>query len=303
MLILAVLCSSMAFSLEPDILVTQDGESLKVYNLDMSPTTIFYTLSEIDDAPVQRIQKADVLIIKKADGSVITASETAAINMNRGNVIENPHQHESETVEANSAFFKDKKGNAIIEVLDVNGHKLFMRLTSEKDKSLAVTKWQGKGKYNHDVYQIPEHVIIGNEKFTVTSIDDKAFEYLGGLGGLSSKIKDIILPNTLVLIGERSFLGQNGLRKIIIPENVKTIKKDAFYASGSTKNFEQIYIPKGVREIGKDAFGYIGPHNSPRHKTQAYFSSIPDFINPHNSEYYGIDDSSVEDYEKRNSKN
>lgn len=37
-------------AVEPDILVTQDGESLKVYNLELSSNSVFYTLTESTDA-------------------------------------------------------------------------------------------------------------------------------------------------------------------------------------------------------------------------------------------------------------
>lgn len=47
---------------EPNILVTQSGETLKVYNLDVtSSDNIYYSLSDKDNAPLKKIQKNNQL--------------------------------------------------------------------------------------------------------------------------------------------------------------------------------------------------------------------------------------------------
>ena len=54
-----------------DIIVTNEGESLKVYNMEIGPSAIFYQLSESPNAEIKRIAKSDVLIIRKTDGTKI----------------------------------------------------------------------------------------------------------------------------------------------------------------------------------------------------------------------------------------
>ena len=52
-----------------DMLVTNEGKSMTIYNLEISDQSIFFQLSNKADAPLQKMQKKDVLIIKKADGT------------------------------------------------------------------------------------------------------------------------------------------------------------------------------------------------------------------------------------------
>ena len=52
-----------------DMLVTNEGKSLTIYNLEISDQSIFFQLQDKADAPLQKMLKKDVLIIKKADGT------------------------------------------------------------------------------------------------------------------------------------------------------------------------------------------------------------------------------------------
>lgn len=63
-----------------DILVTDEGSSIKAYNVEVATNKIFYTLSpESEDS--KSIQKSKVLVWKKADGTnVVLAQEDASDN-------------------------------------------------------------------------------------------------------------------------------------------------------------------------------------------------------------------------------
>lgn len=79
----------------PDILVTQEGESLKVYNIDItSGDNVYYTLAEADDAPIQKILKTDVLVIKKGDGTVwnLNSSVVPSQSANTGKPYDTPEK-------------------------------------------------------------------------------------------------------------------------------------------------------------------------------------------------------------------
>ena len=45
-----------------DMLVTNEGKSMTIYNLEISEQSIFFQLSNKTDAPLQKMLKKDVLI-------------------------------------------------------------------------------------------------------------------------------------------------------------------------------------------------------------------------------------------------
>lgn len=102
---------------------------------------------------------------------------------------------------------------------------------------------------------IPESVVrIGNFAFSdnplsavsipsgVTSIGKSAFEYC-------SVLNSVVLPETLLSIGEYAFRGCN-LNTITIPENVSSIGRGAFYQNP----LASVIIPANVTSLGSGAF-------------------------------------------------
>ena len=73
-----MLCS-WGFTWAQDRVITKEGDVMEVYRVDVGSTFIYYTLEDKDDAPLQKIAKADVLMIRKKDGTKIdvTAAATA----------------------------------------------------------------------------------------------------------------------------------------------------------------------------------------------------------------------------------
>lgn len=73
-----MLCS-WGFTSAQDRVITKEGDVMEVYRVDVGSTFIYYTLEDKDDAPLQKIAKADVLMIRKKDGTKIdvTAAATA----------------------------------------------------------------------------------------------------------------------------------------------------------------------------------------------------------------------------------
>ena len=70
------------YTMAQDMLVTNEGKSMTIYNLEISDQSIFFQLSDKADAPLQKMLKKDVLIIKKADGTKLdlNASQQAVTN-------------------------------------------------------------------------------------------------------------------------------------------------------------------------------------------------------------------------------
>ena len=59
-----------------DMIVTNDGKTIMAYNTDFSPSNaIYYQLENSNSAPLQKINKSEVLIIKLANGSKVDPSE------------------------------------------------------------------------------------------------------------------------------------------------------------------------------------------------------------------------------------
>lgn len=54
-----------------NIIVTNEGESIKAYNLELAGSSIFYQTSTESNAPIQKMSKADILIIKMEDGTKV----------------------------------------------------------------------------------------------------------------------------------------------------------------------------------------------------------------------------------------
>lgn len=334
---LVVACMT-SIAAEPDILVTQSGESLKVYNLEMSPTTVFYTLAEGADAALQKIAKADVLIIKKADGTVVNFNEPVVAVEPENKKSENPAAHApvtftavedsfvEEDVDWNKElktyifynYYKENGGDKIaathekfILAGNKEGQVLNMRILSDKDKTLAVARPR-----------------------KVEKLDKKGNKIVDKHGKAKTKEgkyerAEIIIPEYVMINGEKYsvteidpavFMDHKNINNVIFPETLKSIDAAAFwgcslksiilpeslekigaasfYASGD-KIFKELYIPKSVKEIGAEAFLFLGPNRSYRGFYQGTLSCIPDFVSKGNCKDFGIDEEAVEAYERR----
>ena len=51
-----------------DVLITKDGDALKVYGLELSATSVFYREGSGEDSPLVQKKKSDILMIKYSDG-------------------------------------------------------------------------------------------------------------------------------------------------------------------------------------------------------------------------------------------
>ena len=65
-------------------------------------------------------------------------------------------------------------------------------------------------------------------------------------------VKEIILPNSIEIIGSSAFRGCKMLERMEIPSGVKEIWSDSF---DGCKKLSEIYIPESVQIMGTDVFG------------------------------------------------
>ena len=80
-------------------------------------------------------------------------------------------------------------------------------------------------------------------------------------------VKEISLPNSLVVIGARAFANCAGLETIIIPDSVEVIEREAFYGCQDLKN---VYVGTGVIDIEEQTFA-----DCPKLESVIYNSAIP----------------------------
>ena len=75
-LTLLVLLVSMPV-ISQDVLVTKDGDAIKAYDMEVAGESVYYKQSEAQDAPIVKIAKSDLLVIKYKDGRKEVVGETA----------------------------------------------------------------------------------------------------------------------------------------------------------------------------------------------------------------------------------
>lgn len=166
-----------------------------------------------------------------------------------------------------------------------DGCTLRYRVVSEEERRLAVTKLVSKSK----IVVIPETVIVNEQPFTVTDIDDHAFWI--------SAIKDCQFPTTLKRIGKEAFRSTY-LERVLLPVGLEEIGDRAFHLINTQKPISGLYIPTSVQVIGVDAFRELGCETSPKGYYQGPINCLPKWIISEKCIKYGIDNLAVIAYEK-----
>lgn len=103
---------------------------------------------------------------------------------------------------------------------------------------------------NDESVVIPETVNYNNRTYTVTMIGDGDSTYSNGSCSFSSKLKSILLPNSIVTINNYCFANCYSLTEINIPNSVTAIGGVAFQYCGLTS----LVIPESIKKIGNGAF-------------------------------------------------
>lgn len=114
-------------------------------------------------------------------------------------------------------------------------------------------------------------------------------EITGTVSG--SSVREVVLPQSLVTIGDKAFMHCESLSYIALPSNVQTIGEAAFYGSGLTdiglneglqyiekeafqhcKQLKCVYLPASIKEIGIRAVGF-NLSDEPMDGFVAYFAA------------------------------
>lgn len=129
-----------------------------------------------------------------------------------------------ETIKIGNLYYKL---NANEQVASVVPYPDYMNISS--DMSIAV---------------IPDCITYMNKSYTVTKIENYAFQYCG-------KLNSVFIPNSVTEIGDYAFYGCNRLDSVVISTSVKSIGQGAFM---SCRSLAKIAIPNNVTYIGAEAF-------------------------------------------------
>jgi hypothetical protein len=151
---------------------------------------------------------------------------------------------------------------------------------SDAERKVAVT---GGAKFYFGVREliIPEFVDYNGATYTVTEIGTKAF---GNLVWSGPKIETVVLPSTIIKIGDEAFAFCRSLVSVNLSEGLIEIGNNAF--CGSYK-LENLYIPNSVRKIGKNAF---------KGCVSGEVENLPTFVTADNCSKMGLSRESVETY-------
>ena len=69
----------MAISVQAqDLIIPKQGDPITAYNVEVSGNFVFYTTEAKEDAPIQRIAKGNVLMVRRQDGSVLNMTENVS---------------------------------------------------------------------------------------------------------------------------------------------------------------------------------------------------------------------------------
>ena len=129
---------------------------------------------------------------------------------------------------------------------------------------ISVTKHEVKVDYvpeNVTVVTVPSVVFFNGENFRVTTIGRGGSRDGGWFGGYEGEgyysfnncklLKQVVLPNTIKVIGYGAFRGCTWLRSINMPSGLEVIGGEAFE---DCESLTSITIPSSVKEVGEFAF-------------------------------------------------
>ncbi|MFA4182806.1 hypothetical protein [Xylanibacter rodentium] len=115
-----------------DVIVTKEGDAMKVYGVEISGTSVFFREQEAEDSPIRKMKKEDLLMVKYRDGKkvIMDDSEKAADEAPASAVQTQPEGNVQVTVENLSAEGQ-AANNAILERLNAPVELVL----KDKDKS------------------------------------------------------------------------------------------------------------------------------------------------------------------------
>lgn len=160
-----------------------------------------------------------------------------------------------------------------------NGVGLEFKIISKTDMTVMMIKGNWAAK-QVETLEIPNIVEFEGQKFWVTQLDQRLC-----LGW--EKLKKVVLPSSIRIIGESAFENCINLEEINFPDGLVRIGKEAF----KNTNLISISIPNSARYIDKNAFKDCLPN--------VIIENLPDYITFENCMKYGLSRENLASYYNR----
>lgn len=113
----------------------------------------------------------------------------------------------------------------------------------------------------------------------ITTIDESAF----GWKNDNDQVEEIVLPESVRVIGKTAFCGRKLLKKVNIPEGVKEIPENLF---SLCEKLETIYIPASVEKIDISAFPTYSAAKGFSQERPCAFKAVE--VDPNNNYYCSV---------------
>ena len=132
-------------------------------------------------------------------------------------------------------------GKALAYDAKING--IFYNFNGDE---ATVTKEKSLGTYTGNVI-IPEAVTYEGKTYKVTSIGENAFY------ACSNDLTSVVIPNSVISIGNSAFYECKGLTNVSVPNSVKSIGQGAFMMC---RNLTTVSLGNSIESVGEDCFAY-----------------------------------------------
>lgn len=197
--VVVLLALSITEAMAQDLIVKQDGVTIKAYRTDIGKSTVYYQLEDNERSPISSISKSEVLIIKMQDGTKIVMNEEESKTIAENDVVQNeyvprlpvesgadPEAIAKAEIGSLIEFYDGSKG--VVFYLDGNGHGLAVCLYHFSEY------WQNTGSW----YDCIDVEAIPNEK-------NKSMQMGLGVAYCNAAIKQCRLENLPAIQWCRSF--------------------------------------------------------------------------------------------------
>ena len=102
------------------------------------------------------------------------------------------------------------------------------------------------------LYNIGMRRLISVESYSDTFVIHKGVEFIAECAfWRCEKLKQVVIPNSVIDIGKSAFAGCKSLIEVIIPDSVTTIGSDAF---AYCESMEKVVLPSSLTFMGVRAF-------------------------------------------------
>ena len=256
-----------------DLIVTQTGETIKAYRTDVGEKMIYYQLEDVEESPVMKIKKVDVLVIKLQSGEVISFHEKSLQPLDAEHPVANAIMPPSEPV-ADPEMIAHAEIGSLIEFYD--GTKGVVFYLNGEGHGLAVSLYQQSNNWQNTSlwYDCVDITAIPNEKNTIiqmglgasycnAAIKQLRLKDLPAIQWSRSLGPDWYLPslgelNELLIVSNRSKGTEGPISHVLKANGGDPIQDTFFYYSSSEDDNTNIYsiIGSGGITIVKKYYPY-----------------------------------------------